>query len=273
MSGCRLFGLPIANVPLAEANAALVDDAAHARRRLVFFVNAHCVNLAARDRDYVRALHAADLIYADGAGMAIAARLAGEPLVDNVNGTDLFPVLCARAADAGVPIALLGARPGIAQRCADNMRARFPALRVAWVRDGYFEPGEERSLIAGLNASGAGIVLVAFGVPRQEAWLARHAGEMRAPVLLGVGGLFDFYSGLRSRAPWLLRKTGLEWAWRLALEPRRLFRRYVFGNPLFLARLCWLRLRGAERVRAGGRAFACEPAPSPADQPEAAGPP
>lgn len=246
---CSLFGLKIENATIQEAADTLIAAARTGIRRRVYFVNAHCVNVAAKDTEYSRVLEQADLLYADGSGMAVAARLAGTPLRDNVNGTDLFPALCERAATAGVPMALLGAKPGIAQRCATNMMAKYPGLSIVWHRDGYFTADEVPQLIASLNASGAKILLVARGVPLQEAWIAKHAAHIDVPILLGVGALFDFYSGAIPRSPTWMRKAGLEWVFRLALEPKRLFGRYVLGNPVFLARLFMRWMRGGYALR------------------------
>lgn len=244
-----LFGLPIRNVSLEEASAELLGAADNGARRQVFFVNAHCVNVAARDQAYLDALRAADFLYADGSGMRLAARLAGQQLRDNVNGTDLFPLLCRDAAAAGVGIALLGARPGVAERCAENMRRRFPGLKVVWTHHGYLKDEEVPALIASLNASGVGLLFVAMGVPAQELWIARHASVLKPPVLLAVGALFDFYSGGVSRAPAFMRKLGLEWVYRLLLEPRRMFTRYVLGNPVFILRALLRRAKGVATLR------------------------
>jgi N-acetylglucosaminyldiphosphoundecaprenol N-acetyl-beta-D-mannosaminyltransferase len=245
----RLFGLKIQNVSVHEAANTLVAAARARLRRRVYFVNAHCVNVAVRDAEYSRALESADLIFADGSGMAIAARMAGTPLRANVNGTDLFPILCQQAAALGVPMALLGAKPGIAERCAKNMKRRYPGLEFAWIHHGYFREEETPALLASLNKSGAGILLVAKGVPLQELWITRMASQIEVPVVLGVGALFDFYSGSIPRSPAWMRRLGMEWAFRLALEPRRLFTRYVVGNPMFLSRLLARRLRGGYMLR------------------------
>ncbi len=246
MSSCihRLFGISIWDETLKDATRAILEAAQSGERRTVYFVNAHCINVAVRNPDYLDALKKVDRAYADGSGLAIAARLAGSPLRDNVNGTDMFPLLCEYAARENIPIALLGAKPGIAVRCAENMKARFQGLQFSFVEHGYFDRSEEAEMIQRLNASGAKILLVAFGVPFQELWIQRNAAILKAPVLLAVGGLFDFYSGLRVRAPLLLRKTGFEWVYRLAQEPMRMFVRYVIGNPLYLSRIFFLRLKG-----------------------------
>ncbi|MEW5788599.1 MAG: WecB/TagA/CpsF family glycosyltransferase [Pseudomonadota bacterium] len=244
-----LFGLSIRNVTLPEAAAMLVTDAQAGTRRQVNFVNAHCVNVGARDGSYLKALRESDLLFADGSGMRLAARLAGLDLRDNVNGTDLFPLLCEAAAAAGVGVALLGARPGVAQRCGDNMMARFPGLKVVWAHHGYLQDVDTQALVESVNASGAGLLFVAMGVPMQELWIARHADALRPPVLLGVGALFDFYSGEVSRAPALVRRWGLEWVYRFLLEPRRMFTRYILGNPLFIGRTLARRALGRQVLR------------------------
>lgn len=252
-STLRIFGLPIANVTLENATNTIISAAQRNEKRHVFFVNAHCVNVAAQDKEYLQTLQSIDGIYPDGSGLALAAKLLGSKLVDNPNGTDLFPMLCERAAADGVPIAFIGAKPGVAEECARRMTERFPALKVVCTEHGYFNRTEERQVIERLNASGAKILLVAMGVPAQELWISRCSPKLSIPVLIAVGGLFDFYSGRRHRAPLILRKTGMEWTFRLAQEPVRLFKRYILGNPLFIART--LRMRMSDSLSDGGRIF------------------
>lgn len=244
-----LLGLPICDTTLAEAAAALTRRAVRGQRTQVCFVNAHCVNVAARDPTYLATLQNSDLLYADGSGMRIAARLAGHKLRANVNGTDLFPLLCREASAVGLGIALLGARPGVAERCAENMTSRYPGLRIVWTHHGYLPATDHSAMIDSLNDSGADMLFVAMGVPAQELWVASHAVRIAAPVTLAVGALFDFYAGDVPRAPVRLRALGLEWVWRLLLEPRRLFGRYVLGNPLFLARIVVRRVMGIAHLR------------------------
>jgi len=236
----EVMGLRFWDTPLPAAAHFLVQAAVTGQRLQVYFVNAHCVNVAARDSRYAQLLQSAPFLFADGAGMALAARLAGAALHNNVNGTDLFPRICAAAAAASVPLAFLGSRPGVARQCATVMERDYPGLRVVWVADGYLSAAAEAQKLAELNTSGARLLFVAKGVPTQEHWIAEHATRIAVPVILGVGALFDFYSGAVPRAPPMLRRLRMEWAYRLAQEPRRLFRRYVLGNPEFVARaLLW----------------------------------
>lgn len=235
-----LFGLSLLDSDRPTAIRTLLDRAG---RTTAAFLNAHCANVAARDTHYARALRAADIVLPDGAGISLAARLTGRRLTANLNGTDLCRPLCTEAARRGLSVYLLGAKPGVADRAAAAMVARTPGLRIAGTRDGYFPKAETADVIAEINASGADIVLVAMGVPMQDVWLYRHRRQIRAQLAMGVGALFDFEAGVVSRAPKLLRRAGMEWAWRLALEPRRMFTRYVLGNPAFVARAMWQALR------------------------------
>lgn len=254
------LGLELANPTLHEAVADLVAAGLERRRRRVVFVNAHVMNCAWADPGYWRTVATADVRYADGSGMAIAARLAGRQLRDNVNGTDMLPVLASEAARREAAIYLLGGRPGAADGSAATLARLGLANAIAGTHHGYFEHGsdEEARIIDAINASGASIVLVGFGVPLQDQWIERNAPRFKAPVLVGVGGLFDFYSGRVSRAPVVLRRAGLEWTWRLAQEPRRMWRRYIVGNVTFMTRAIWAALAGRREmarasVKAAGR--------------------
>jgi exopolysaccharide biosynthesis WecB/TagA/CpsF family protein len=244
----RLFGFDLTRSTRGAIADLLIDAVRFGRRMQVNFLNAHCVNLAAQDHAYRAILHASDLLLPDGSGIGLAARIARQPLGENLNGTDLFPELCERAARSGIAIYLLGGQPGVAAAAAEAMQARYPMLRIAGTRDGFFAAEQVDAVIAEINRSGAGMVFVGMGVPLQEKWIAHHRVRFAAPVLLGVGGLFDYYSGRIARAPLALRKLGCEWAWRLMMEPRRLARRYLLGNALFMVR-AWLH---AASAHAGG---------------------
>ncbi len=231
-----LFDLSIANADVPQAIDWMCARIAAGEPTRIAYLNAHCLNQATVDASYRGALATADALLPDGSGIALAARLAGEPLRANLNGTDLVPLLCARLAATGHSVFLLGGRPGVATAAAESLRETCPGLIIAGTRDGYFADRDEAEVIAEINASGASLVLVAMGVPLQETWLARVAPRLSAPMTMGVGGLFDFLSGRIPRAPLGLRRVGLEWTWRLYQEPARMWRRYVLGNPVFVAR-------------------------------------
>ena len=238
----RLFGLRLSDVSLREAAETTINRARSGSKLQIFFVNAHCINIAAHNKQYNHILKNNELLYADGVGMAIAARICGQHLTNNVNGTDLFPLLCEHAARHKVPIALLGSKPGIADACAAQMKAAYPGLQITFAHHGYSSRDDDPDIIRSINNCGAGILLVAKGVPAQEMWIAENREAINTPVILGVGALFDFYSGTVKRAPPLVRQLRLEWLFRLLIEPRRMFTRYVIGNPVFILRAIFWRL-------------------------------
>ncbi len=233
-----LFGLSFDNKTLTDATSDLLTAARTKRKTSVVFVNAHVINTAASDAAYRQVIARADVRLCDGSGMAIAAKLVGTPFAGNPNGTDLFPLLAARAAESGLKIFLLGGAEGVAAAAAETVRAAGYASAIAGTHHGYFQPDseQERAAIEAINASSADIVLVGLGVPLQDVWIDRNRDRLTAPVLAGVGGLFDFFAGRVSRAPIAVRSVGMEWAWRLAQEPGRLWHRYLVGNVTFLAR-------------------------------------
>ncbi len=229
-----LFGLPLVNAALHDVAVALVERASRAEQSIIQFVNAHCINTLRRSKTYSRALSQAAALLPDGSGLSIAAKLAGTSFEANLNGTDLFPILCEEAARAGQTLFLLGGKPGVPDKVVSRMRAKGYQTGFAGCHHGYFDESETQALIDQINRSGATILLVGMGVPHQEIWIAKHRGQINSPVILGVGGLFDYYSGAIARAPAILRKMGCEWVWRFLQEPRRLGRRYLVGNLHFL---------------------------------------
>lgn len=205
-------------------------------RRRVNFMNAHCFNVMARDRQYATAVKSADFLLPDGIGVALAAKMTGHDLTANLNGTDFIPALLQEAAKMGKSVYLFGGTPGTAEKAADNLIHKIPGLQIAGTRDGYVDAQNDADVIADIDASGADIVLVALGVPMQELWLHRNAPYIDAELTMGVGAALDFFAGNVARAPAWVRKAKCEWVWRLAQEPRRLAKRYLQGNFSFLAR-------------------------------------
>ena len=234
----EVFGVPIDCTTLEAARdhlmAAVRHASAAAHPQFFAFVNAHCLNLAYTDAHYAAILRTAASVWPDGTGVRMAGRRLGFPVPGNVNGTDLFPLVCRAAEKEGFSIFLYGARPWVVARMAENVAHDYPNLRIAGFCDGYAADAE---VVARINAARPDIVFVAKGVPLQEKWIAVHREQVNAKAILAVGGLFDFVSGRIPRAPEWMRRHGIEWMFRLYQEPFRLFRRYVIGNPLFLWRL------------------------------------
>jgi exopolysaccharide biosynthesis WecB/TagA/CpsF family protein len=250
-SGFEILGVRIDRETMESALDWIEGRVAQGGRHTAQFVNAHCLNLAYRHRSYSRVLSRADRVFADGSGIRLACRILGLEQPDNVNGTDMLPLLCERAAAKGLRLYFLGGAPSVACYAAQELVRRYPGLKVVGNSHGYFSSELDENVCADINRSGADIVLVGMGAPRQEMWIDTNRQQIDAALVMGVGGLFDFYSGRIPRAPLWMRRTGLEWCWRLAQEPARMWRRYVLGNPVFIARVAKERLdrRFEERAR------------------------
>lgn len=241
---CRdILGIPVLAATVREA-VRLIDRRCAAGVPMgIAFLNAHGSNLAARDPAFAAALRSM-LVLNDGVGVNLAARiLAGRGFPENLNGTDFLPAFLA-GTGRDQRLFLLGGRPGVAERAAASIMVSHPRHRVVGTRHGYFDAADTQAVVEAVRASGATLLLVAMGNPAQELWISRHLVATGAEAAFGVGALFDFLAGEVSRAPALVRRTRLEWVWRLMLEPKRLFRRYVLGNPRFLMRVMRRRLFG-----------------------------
>ena len=188
--------------------------------RLVSTVNALAMDEAVRDAEYHRILMRSTMVLSDGVGLLWGLRFLGMPIQERVTGIDFAEQLCRMAAVEGWPVYFLGSSGKTAVTCAAVMEARYPGLVVAGARDGYFDM-EDPAVADAVARSGAKILFVAMGIPRQEKWVARHADRLGSVLAVGVGGAFDVLSGNLKRAPAFMQKLGLEWFFRLCQEPYR----------------------------------------------------
>lgn len=227
-------GVAVDNLSEQETIDAIEGLVARGGPHYMAVVNAAKVVAARKDDRLQRALLEADLVTADGMSVVWASRLLGRPLKERVTGIDLFERLVERAALKGWPVYFLGARQESVEGVVAQFNQRFAGLKVAGFRDGYFTEEESAGVALAIKRSRADILFVAMGSPAQEYWIARWLAETGARFALGVGGSFDHLSGLQRRAPRWMQRAGLEWLHRLASEPRRLWRRYLVGNSLFI---------------------------------------
>ena len=200
--------------------------------------NPEIVWLARKLPELRSALNEADLVIPDGIGIIYAARLLGTPLKERVPGIELTEALLAYAADVSLPVYLLGAKPGVAERAGEKLMEKYPGLRIAGCGDGYFQ--EDGPVLARLRESGARLILVCLGFPRQELWMAEHRREVGQALMLGVGGSMDVFAGDVKRAPEAWCRAGLEWLYRLLSQPSRIKR--MIKLPVFLISVVWERL-------------------------------
>ena len=232
-----ILGIPINNLTMAEALDYIAEALNADESKQVCFVNADCVNIAYRDPSYLSVLQGSDLCLADGIGLKLAGKILGQEIAQNLCGTDMFPRICERISGKDTKLFLLGARPEAVEGVVRWISDHYPRVKVCGYQHGYFQPNEESNIIKRIKDSHADLLLVAFGVPRQDMWIKQHLQETGAKVAMGVGGLFDFYSGRIPRAPLWMREIGMEWLYRLIQEPGRMWKRYLIGNGLFLWRV------------------------------------
>jgi len=231
-------GIPLALTDYEGTLDWVQDTVAAGQRGYVCVANVHAVMAAAEDEGLRLALLGSSINVPDGQPLVWALSALGHPLDGRVYGPELMARACARGVEAGQRFYLYGGRnQGALVQLALNLRQRYPGLQVV---GGYSPPhrplsGEERlAVVKQINASRADVVWVGIGVPKQEKWMAALRAQLDAPVLIGVGAAFDFHAGLVPQAPNWIQESGLEWAYRLAHEPRRLWRRYSRYNPRFV---------------------------------------
>ncbi|MCE5228833.1 WecB/TagA/CpsF family glycosyltransferase [bacterium] len=203
----------------------------------VGYLNAAQVNLAFEDRAHAGALAAMDCLYADGQAVVWASRRTGAGIPERINAGDFTRRFIGRAAAAGLRLALVGGRPGEAERATQLFRAWSPAINFVYVHHGFLDDASAAKVGAEIDAADPDLVIVAMGAPRQERRTIEWSRAGRPRAWWCVGALLEYYSGTRSRAPVWMRRAGLEWLFRLTLEPGRLWRRYVIGNPMFVWRV------------------------------------
>ncbi|RWM06726.1 WecB/TagA/CpsF family glycosyltransferase [Mesorhizobium sp.] len=242
----RILGISVLAIRWDEAIALLSRLIAERRFAKVSFLNAHNANLAYSDPVFAEALDDF-LVLPDGVGVDIAAKLLyGAPFPDNLNGTDFIPAFL-QASTRPLTVALLGATRVNAEAASVKLSALAVQHKFVVVHDGYFSPAEEPAIVERIARLRPDVLLVAMGVPRQELWIARHIDARHCTLPIAVGALLDFLSGTVPRAPLWMRRLRLEWLYRLWIEPGRLWRRYVVGNPLFLWRVFKQKLAHAPR--------------------------
>lgn len=235
-----VLGVHVSALSMTKSVDEIARWIAQGQRHYVCVTGVHGV-MASQDDAELRDIHnASGLTTTDGMPLVWACRWAGVTTTTRVYGPDLMLAVCERAAAAGWRSFLYGGAEGVPEELSERLRARFPALRVVGTYSPPFRPltdAEEHEVAERINASRAELVWVGLSTPKQERWMARMRDRLDAPVLLGVGAAFDIHAGrLRQAPPWMQRR-GLEWAFRLGVEPRRLWRRYLSNNPRFVARI------------------------------------
>ncbi len=250
-----ILGTPVDDVNMDEAlqriEAFVNTGRATSKGHQIATINADFVVKSLQDAELRRILQEADMATADGMPLVWSARLLGVPLRGRVTGADMVPALAERAAQKGYSIYFLGAAPGVAEKAARILQQRHPTLQIAGIASPSVEAVQNGDpvVIAACKAAKPDILLVAFGNPKQEKWIYRHAQELGIPVMIGVGGTFDFIAGVTKRAPQWMQQSGLEWSYRLIQQPGRLWKRYItdlFGFGYFFLWQWWVMRKQGE---------------------------
>jgi N-acetylglucosaminyldiphosphoundecaprenol N-acetyl-beta-D-mannosaminyltransferase len=238
-----LFGLEVDALRLTEVVALAEATVAGRGRLLVGVVNAAKIARLRTDPVLRDSLLTSDVLLADGQSVVWASRLLGRPLPERVAGIDLFAALLDLADEAGLRVYLLGATPDVVGRLGAVVAERWPGVKVVGADDGYFRDDEAGEVADRIAASRPDLLFLGMPTPRKETFVATHGPGLDVPVVHGVGGSFDVLAGVTRRAPAGWQRCGMEWAYRLLQEPRRLWRRYLVTNTAFLG------LTVAERIR------------------------
>jgi N-acetylglucosaminyldiphosphoundecaprenol N-acetyl-beta-D-mannosaminyltransferase len=249
MTGDRfpILGVHINNLTVSQLHSCLVFYIKESCKALVLHANVHGLNVSYKNSWFRDFLNSAQIVFCDGAGVMLGARILGYSISQRITYADWMWRLAEFGAAQGFTFFFLGARHRVADKAAERLCERYPNLRIVGTHHGYFDktPGspENDLVLAQINAANPHILIVGFGMPRQERWLMENWDRIEVNVALTGGAVFDYVSGELRRAPGWMTNHGLEWLGRLLIEPRRLWRRYLVGNPVFIWRVLKQKLR------------------------------
>ena len=234
----QILGVGVNSYPLNDMLIRIDEILQSKQRAVIANVNAFALNLAHDDSRFRHFLNTAEIVFCDGFGVRIAAWLLGYSTPPRYTPPDWINQLAKLCAQRGYSMYFIGARPGVAAQAATILRKAVPDLDICGVQHGYFDRSpysiEDAHVIAEINRAAPELLLVGFGMPTQEYWIEDHWIELNVNIALPVGGMFDYMAGETRRAPHWMTNHGLEWLGRLMVEPRRLWKRYLFGNPRFM---------------------------------------
>ncbi|MBP1626357.1 MAG: N-acetylmannosaminyltransferase [Holophagaceae bacterium] len=236
LQSATIVGTQVHALSLAEATHTIITWAKNQESRMVCACNVHMVMEAHDDPAFQAMINRADMVLPDGMPLAWALVSAGFKGQTRVSGPDLTLALCKEASINNITIGFLGSTEATLEALSNRLSAQFPSIKIVFINSPPFRPispEEDASLCKAINSSGTQLLFVGLGCPKQETWMAAHQGRIPA-VMLGVGAAFDFHAGILRVAPRWMKNAGLEWLFRLACEPRRLWKRYLRHNPRYL---------------------------------------
>lgn len=251
-SKIRILGMRVDHTDYRHASGLVREWARERSSRYVCVATVNNVMEAHDSADFQRVMNQADLVTPDGMPLVWGLRLLGLSDAERVYGPDLTPAVLSMAVANGLPVGFYGGSPATLERLRSEMAMRFPQLRIAYCFSPPYRPlmpEEDRDIVRQINCSGAKILFIGLNSPKQDYWMAAHRGRVQA-VMIGVGAAFDFLAGTKRQAPRWMMRIGMEWVFRLLMEPRRLWKRYLKHNPRFVL-LFVLQLLGLREFPSG----------------------
>lgn len=230
------LGVRVDDLDKGEAMAHIRDMIADRERGMdpIYFVNVHSIFLSLQDHQMMEQLNYASLTLADGSGLDWAGKILGQPIRENLNGTDLTPEVLKAAAEKGWSVYMLGAKEPVMEKAVEKLQEQFPGVDLAGYHHGYFNEVQEEKIINEINECKPDILLVGLGSPRQENWIWKNRDRLNVSAGFAIGGFFDFLSGEFDRAPLWMRKLGVEWVYRFFNDPSTKWKRILIEIPMFI---------------------------------------
>jgi len=205
--------------------------------RTITYINAHCLNLACKNDRYRTVINQSDLVYPDGISVVWASKFLGGCQLEKVTGREWIYDLCELATEFNLKIYILAGAPGIAIQARDNLVHNWTDLQIVGTSDGYFLEKSNEQILQEINSTNPHILLIGMGSPQQEFWLSENRNLINVPICWSVGALFDYVAGIEPSVPSWMNSLGLEWMWRLLIDPKGKWKRYILGNPIFVLRV------------------------------------
>lgn len=221
MNKVNILGVKVDKVTILEATDKIMEFLNEDGMHEVYTPNSEIIMVAYKDPKFAEILNRASLLTADGIGVVYASKILGEPIKERAAGYDIACQVLEKINYTDHSLFLFGGKPGVAEKAEKNLLEKYPGLKIAGKRNGYFKPEDEPEIVEQINESGADLIFVCLGAPKQEKWIDAHRNELKAKVAMGIGGSLDVFAGTAERAPEFFCKTGLEWFYRLCKEPWR----------------------------------------------------
>lgn len=238
-----ILGVRVDNLTVGEFKEDIIDFATSKRPKTIMYANANNINITQKDKGYQEIINSADILHSDGWGIVWASKFLGTPLKEKIVVTDFFVDFCEELAKKKIRLYLLGGKPGVTEKAKEKLQQKIPSLNIVGEHHGYFYREDDKEIVNKINNCRPNILLVGMGTPKQEEWTYYNRNRLNVSLCWAVGGLFDFISGRIKRAPLWMLHCHLEWLGRLYQEPKRLWRRYLIGNSVFIFRVLKFKLR------------------------------